>query len=251
LDDKRECQRIADMDGRMNETDERDEGRQHGRAAAVQKFGDLYDLSSSELGESDEGRLLAALETLREIRGYLDRWEPALITAARSRGLTWAQIAPALGLASRQAAERRYLRLKPHAVDSPGSTRERRVEATRNQRSAARAVAEWARAHAADLRQLAGQLTALSAGSTAAEASSSLSAGARAGLDRLRAALAGNDAADLVDPLTNLDGTVRAELQARHPRLADKVIALQRAAGQIRDDDLARRNTSGGSAADR
>ena len=227
-----------------------------GRTGALRGFGDLYDLYTSELDESGQDRLLAALEKLHEIRGYLDRWEPALITAARERGLTWAQIAPALGLASRQAAERRYLRLNPHAVDAPGSTRELRVEATRNQRSADRAVADWARGHAAELRQLAGQLTALDSTATGRSArgnrskarSSAVSSSRTAnqsGLDRLRAALAGDDVADLVGPLTSLDDAVHARLRANRPELADQVVALERTTAQIRDDDLTRRNTPG------
>jgi hypothetical protein len=226
----------------MSKTLENDEAGQLERARAPEDFAALYDLHSTGLEVSDGPRLLAALETLHHIRSLLDKWEPALITAARSRGLTWAQIAPALGLASRQAAERRYLRLNPHAVDKPGSTRERRVEATRNQRSADRAVADWARGHAAELRQLAGQLTALDAGPVAN--GDTASGSDQPGLDRLRAALAGDDPADLVGPLTDLDGTVHAHLQARHPGLADQVAALQRTTGQIRDDDLARRNAS-------
>ena len=228
----------------MSETLQNDEAEQLERARASEDFAALYDQYSAGLEVSDGPRLLAALQTLHHIRSLLDKWEPALITAARNRGLTWAQIAPALGLASRQAAERRYLRLNPHAVDKPGSTRERRVEATRNQRSADRAVADWARGHAAELRQLAGQLTALDAVDPTADGDAG-SCSDQPGLDRLRAALAGDDAADLVGPLTDLDGTVQAHLQARHPGLADQVAALQRTTGQIRDDDLARRNASG------
>jgi hypothetical protein len=220
-----------------------------GRAAALRGFGDLYDLYTSELDESGQEGLLTGLENLHEIRGYLDRWEPALITAARERGLTWAQIAPALGLASRQAAERRYLRLNPHAVDTPGSTRELRVEATRNQRSADRAVADWAREHAAELRQLAGQLTALDSADASRPGRRNRS-GARSAdqpaFDRLRAALAGDDVADLVDPLTSLDDTVHAQLRTNHPDLADQVVALERTTDQIRGDDLIRRNAPGG-----
>jgi hypothetical protein len=234
----------------MDEAFEAGDGDGVGRGRVLAEFGELYDLSASGLGEAGGARVLAALETLREVRGCLDRWEPALITAARGRGLTWAQIAPALGLASRQAAERRYLRLNPHAVDGPESTREGRVEATRNERSADRAVADWARGHAAELRQLAGQLTAVALGSAVAEdggSGPSAPGGDGPGLDRLRAALAGDDAADLVDPLTSLGGAVRAELRARHPGLADQVSRLARTTEQIRDNDLARRTPPGGS----
>jgi hypothetical protein len=40
--------------------------------------------------------------------------------------VSWQALAPALGVASRQAAERRYLRLIPAITDQPGSTRDGR-----------------------------------------------------------------------------------------------------------------------------
>ena len=61
--------------------------------------------------------VLAALAGLRAVQDQLASWEPLLIGAARARGASWAAIAPALGVASRQAAERRYLRLNPHTTD--------------------------------------------------------------------------------------------------------------------------------------
>ncbi|NUR99990.1 MAG: hypothetical protein HOV67_32620, partial [Kribbellaceae bacterium] len=114
------------------------------------------------LEAADADELLATLTALHQLRAYFDHWEPILIDAARGRGATWAEIAPTLGLASRQAAERRYLRLKPHAGDAPGTTRESRVQAARDRRAGDRAVAGWARDNAAVLRELAGQVTALS-----------------------------------------------------------------------------------------
>ena len=68
--------------------------------------------------------VLAALSQLRVVQDQLAAWEPLLIGAARDRGASWAAIAPALGVASRQAAERRYLRLNPHATDPEGMTGE-------------------------------------------------------------------------------------------------------------------------------
>jgi hypothetical protein len=56
----------------------------------------------------------AALEALRGIpaeRARLDEAELDLIDRARRAGATWAEIGSALGLASRQAAEQRRLRL--------------------------------------------------------------------------------------------------------------------------------------------
>lgn len=183
-----------------------------------------------DLDEADGEQLLHALEILCGVRVLLDQWEPALMTAARSRGVTWAQIAPALGLASRQAAERRYLRLAPQAADQPGTTREHRVRATRDQRSADRAVAGWARDNAASLRQLAGQVTALDSG---------LDAAARSSVERVRDALGGDDAADLVGPLADAG----PPLTATHPGLADQITALGETADQIRNADRTRRTS--------
>ncbi|MEU4236639.1 hypothetical protein [Actinoplanes sp. NPDC026619] len=54
---------------------------------------------------------LGELRAIPERRARLDAEELALIDAARRAGSTWAEIASALGLASRQAAEQRRLRL--------------------------------------------------------------------------------------------------------------------------------------------
>jgi len=189
------------------------------------------------LQTADGAELLDALSALSRLRNTLDHWEPALIEAARGVGLTWAQIAPALGLASRQAAERRYLRLKPQAADQPGTTREHRVDATRNQRSADRAVADWARDNAGALRQLAGQITALPKASTKAS-----SGRVNAAIDRVRAVLGSNDAAELVQPLVDAAQSLRAS----HPGLADQIATLTKTTDKIRHTDLARRTTSGG-----
>jgi hypothetical protein len=56
--------------------------------------------------------LLRALSGLRHVREDLDRLERALIGAAREQRVGWPEIAGALGLASRQAAEQRWLRLR-------------------------------------------------------------------------------------------------------------------------------------------
>ncbi|MFE9453480.1 type III effector protein [Streptomyces sp. NPDC006739] len=108
---------------------------------------------------------LDSLTLLRQVREQLARRETGLIETARDVGASWADLAGPLGVASRQAAERRYLRGRPGAV---GTTGEQRVTATRQARAAeratatwARATATWARATAADLRRLAGQITAL------------------------------------------------------------------------------------------
>jgi hypothetical protein len=156
---------------------------------------------------SDEA--LAALLMLRELREQLAGWEPGLIEAARAAGTSWADLAHPLGVASRQAAERRYLRVRPGA---PGTTGEQRVQATRSRRAADRVVSAWARTNAAGLRQLAGQITALT----------DLPAAARHPLDQLHAALAHNDPADLIHPLN----TTRPHLTTTHPDLAARLDTL-------------------------
>ena len=83
--------------------------------------------------------VLASLEVLRHLREELAGWEPELITAARDQGASWARIAPALGVTSRQAAERRYLRLRP--TENGEKTGEQRVRAERDKRAGDRAVA--------------------------------------------------------------------------------------------------------------
>ena len=153
-------------------------------------------------------QFLAALALLRELRAQIAAWEPDLIDAARSRGASWAELAPALGVASRQAAERRYLRLRP-SPDDETSTGDQRVQAERDRRAGQRAVAHWARDHAADLRQLAGQISALGDLPTAADGR----------LADLRRALGGDDAAELLGPLA---GT-HDHLEPGHPALAARL----------------------------
>lgn len=168
---------------------------------------------------------LAALADLRELRERLDALEPRLIAAARRAGASWATLAPALGVASRQAAERRYLRRG--RADDPTGTREERVQAVRDQRAGDRAVDAWARGNRADLRQLAGQISALT----------DLGPGARASLDRLHAALGGDDAAPLVPALED----AALHLADGHAPLADRVAAMTRDTDQVRDQTRRRR----------
>ncbi|MER6415175.1 type III effector protein [Streptomyces humidus] len=160
---------------------------------------------------------LAALLMLREVRDQLAAWEPGLIEEARQAGASWADLAQPLGVSSRQAAERRYLRVRP---GNPGSTSEQRVQATRDRRAADRTVTAWARANAADLRRLAGQITALA----------DLPAAARAPLVELGTALAADDAAALVGPLTD----TRTYLSSGHPDLAARVDDVARHAETLR-----------------
>jgi hypothetical protein len=191
--------------------------------------------------------LLIALTALRRLRDQLTRWEPALIAAARDRGVTWTDLAPALGVSSRQAAESRYLRLPrdpsdPSEPSDPSTTREQRMRASRDRRSGDRAVAGWARDNAAALRALAGQITARPASpdedGTESTAAVDLDDGGTQLVARVNDALGSDDAADLVDPLLK----ARATLEAAHPELADQIATLAATAQQIRTADLSRRN---------
>jgi len=152
---------------------------------------------------------LASLMLLRQVREQLAGWETGLIETARDAGASWADLAHPLGVASRQAAERRYLRGRPGPA---GTTGEQRVTATRQARAADRTTTTWARTNAADLRRLAGQITALT----------DLPAAARRPLNKLHAALAHDDPADLIAPLA----ATRPHLTATHPDLAARLDTL-------------------------
>ena len=152
---------------------------------------------------------LASLMLLREVRERLAGWETGLIETARDAGASWADLAHPLGVASRQAAERRYLRGCPGPA---GTTGEQRVQATRERRAAERTTATWARRNAADLRRIAGQITALT----------DLPTTAGPPLSQLHAALAHDDPAELIPPLN----ATRPHLTTTHPDLAEQLNAL-------------------------
>ena len=156
--------------------------------------------------------LVAALTALRELRDELASWEPELIAAARSAGVSWANLAPALGVRSRQAAERRFLRLQPSGAEDR-RTGEERVRDERDRRASDRAVAAWARRNSGDLRRLAGRISALEGLPTTAQRH----------LDLVQDALGEDDAAALVHPLA----TAGSQLGRRRHRA--------RRAGQERD----------------
>ncbi|MFE0379580.1 type III effector protein [Streptomyces inhibens] len=162
---------------------------------------------------------LASLLLLREVREQLAGWETSLIEEARKAGASWADLAYPLGVASRQAAERRYLRLRPGAANTTG---EQRIKATRDRRAADRTVTAWARHHAADLRRLAGQITALT----------DLPTTAGTPVRDLNQALADNDAAHLIGPLA----AAHPHLQHAHPDLAARIETLTRQTDQLRRD---------------
>ncbi|WP_405583109.1 type III effector protein [Streptomyces sp. NBC_01190] len=159
---------------------------------------------------------LAALLLLRQLREQLAAWEPGLIETARTSGASWADLAQPLGVASRQAAERRYLRVRPGA---PGSTGEQRVQATRDRRAADRTVTAWARANAADLRRLAARITTLP----------HLPAITR---DQLDQALAADDPATLITPLT----AAHPHLRTHHPDIAATIDTLTQHVSTLRPD---------------
>jgi hypothetical protein len=167
---------------------------------------------------ADRERLLYALTALRLLRDEITAWEPELITAARASGASWAALAPALGVASRQAAERRYLRLQPSTTGE--TTGEARVDAQRDRRAGDRAVAAWARKNSAALRKLAGQVSALPG----------LGHEARKSADRIGDALGDDDAANLLSPLA----AARPHLTGRHAALGQQVGDITEHADRLR-----------------
>ncbi|MGW1068950.1 type III effector protein [Streptomyces aureus] len=183
-------------------------------AAALTAIDDALHEARQQAPDTSDGgpapeQAPASLMLLRQVREQLARWETGLIETARDAGASWADLAPPLGVASRQAAEHRYLRGRPGPA---GTTGEQRVTATRQARAADRATANWARHKAADLRRLAGQITALT----------DLPAAAHRPLSELHAALAHDDPADLIPPLT----ATRPHLAAAHPDLAARLDTL-------------------------
>ncbi|HET6533690.1 MAG TPA: hypothetical protein VFH03_24135 [Actinoplanes sp.] len=169
--------------------------------------------------DDDPVRLLDALVLLRWVRERLAAAEPELIAAARRAGVSWQALAPALGVTSRQAAERRYLRLLPAAAGQAGTTRDARVRAERDRRAGHRAVARWANDNTAGLRRLAGQISALT----------DLGTDAAGDLDRLQEALAEPDAAALPGLLARTHRHL-----GDHPELADQVGSVTASADEVR-----------------
>ncbi|MFF7331720.1 type III effector protein [Streptomyces sp. NPDC008150] len=162
-----------------------------------------------DTGGTEEQQVLDSLLLLRQVRERLAGWETGLIETARDRGASWSDLARPLGVASRQAAERRYLRNRPGPA---GSTGEQRVQATRDRRAADRTTSAWARRNAGALRGIAGRITALT----------DLAPAARRPLADLDAALTLDDPAALVEPLR----AVRPHLTPDHPALAERLDAL-------------------------
>jgi hypothetical protein len=173
-------------------------------------------LQDPDAGTQD---LIGALTALRELREELASWEHRLIAAARTGGASWASIAPALGVTSRQAAERRYLRLRPSEGHPTG---EARVRAERDRRAGDRAVRAWARRNSGTLRRLAGRVGALQG----------LGGQARRHAERVGRALADDDPANLLSPLAE----AHAHLPAHHAGLAQEIRAVTEYTERLRRD---------------
>lgn len=171
---------------------------------------------------------LQALAALHELRAQLLAWEPQLIEAAREQGVSWARLAPVLGVTSRQAAERRYLRLRPGS--DAALTREERVQAARDERAGDRAVAAWARENASELRQIAGQVSALTG----------LSRSGRKRANALASSLTGDDPSALIEPLADM----QADLVDDHVGLADRVDDVGRRVRRVRTETQRRRSSA-------
>jgi len=194
-------------------------------AVAVRRIHEA--VTAARGGAADQDSLLAALAGLRLLREELAAWEPELITAARAAGASWVTLAPALGVASRQAAERRYLRLQPSNTGE--RTGEARVDAERDRRAGDRAVADWARRNSAILRQLAGRVSALHGLGPAAQETA----------DRLGAALGDDDPATLLPPLAE----ARPHLAAEHAGLAHELGEISEQTDQLRRDAAGNRRS--------
>ncbi|MEU4160440.1 hypothetical protein [Actinoplanes sp. NPDC026670] len=173
--------------------------------------------------------LLHALTLLRQAQTELAGLEPILIAAARAAGISWQALAPALGVASRQAAERRYLRSTAAPTDQPSDTRDERVQAERDRRAGNRAVNQWANDNTADLRRLAGQITALT----------DLGDTATTDLARLHHALGDTDATALPDLLA-----ATHQHLPDHPDLAAQIDTITDHTAQIRRRHPRRRDTT-------
>ncbi len=192
-------------------------------AGAVSRLHEV--VAAARAGTADRDGLLTALADLRVLREELAGWEPELITAARTAGASWVALAPALGVASRQAAERRYLRLQPSNTGE--KTGEARVDAERDRRAGDRAVADWARRNSAILRQLAGRVSALDGLGPAAQKSA----------DRLGAALGDDDPATLLPPLA----AARSHLAGDHAGLAEELGEISAETDRLRRDAVGNR----------
>lgn len=188
-------------------------------AAVTAALAALAEQTTDGSATIDPAQLLDALARLRWAQSRLADIEPILVAAARAAGVSWQSLAPALGVASRQAAERRFLRSSSAATEEPGATRDDRVQAERDRRAGRRAVDRWANDNTADLRRLAGQVTALT----------DLDAAATDSISRLHDALGDRDAS----ALPGLLAAAQPHLP-RHPELGAQIDAVTERTDEIR-----------------
>ncbi|MCY0947288.1 hypothetical protein [Streptomyces antarcticus] len=113
-----------------------------------------YAAQGQEPPEVPAEDVLAALSQTDEARQRLDSRELRLITAARARGASWQAVADALGLATRQAAEGRALRLERGAQTDRG----RDVASQRLDKARGRAAEAWCVENADRVREVAEQI---------------------------------------------------------------------------------------------
>ena len=105
----------------------RDRGRHPAMAGPGEAVRVLVSLAAGsawlEDGEDavDAADLTAALTLMPKVRAEVDQLEESLLLIARGRGMTWQELAFALGLGSAQAARQRYERLtrRTASADAP------------------------------------------------------------------------------------------------------------------------------------
>lgn len=171
--------------------------------------------------------VVSALTMLRELREELADWEPRLIGAARRLGVSWADLAPALGVASRQAAERRYLRLHKPEHESE-LTADGRVQAERDRRAGQRAVRTWAQDNSEVVRKLAALVG--SAGDVGDEA--------KPYVDVVSRKLGNDDPVLLIAPMVS----AADQLRDSHPDLAVQIDGVNSEVEQVRREAIDRRS---------
>lgn len=118
----------------------------------------LSALGRRATGQKTQGvpadEVLAALAHVAEARENLDKRELRLITEARDLGVSWQRLADALGLATRQSAETRALRLDRAVHTSSG----RDVASQRLAKARDRAADAWCVQHEGRVRDLSERL---------------------------------------------------------------------------------------------
>lgn len=110
-------------------------------------------------GEVPAEDILAALAHMDQAREHLDTMELRLIKEARGRGVSWQRLAEAQGLATRQSAETRALRLERGA-----QLRGRDVASQRLEKARDRAADAWCHEHEHRVREVSERLFDTSSG---------------------------------------------------------------------------------------